>query len=123
MNRPTRQEQAEAILARKGPQLANTILGRRATNTDDFAAAFNVERIDLIAAIPDHSALLALGRNVAGPRDGLYVMANDDGTYRVYVQERGIVQRPVDQADFDTARSIAIDRVIHLQGLPYDPPG
>ena len=122
MDRPTRHEQAEAILARKGARMANAILGRRATNAADFAEAFNVERIDLISAIPDRASLLALGRNVAGPKDGLYIL-DDGATYRVYVQERGIVHDGLAELGFDDARDAAIDRIIHLQGLPYDPPG
>jgi hypothetical protein len=123
MTTPTRQEQAEAILEKRGRGLAEAILGRRATGSDDFAAAFNVERIDLIAAIPDRTALLALGRNVAGPRDGLYVIADGADHYRVYVQEKGEVRSPVEHAEFDEARDAVIDRVILLQGLPYVPPG
>ena len=122
MTMPTRQEQAEAILNRQGRRMAESILGRRATNSEDFASAFNVERIDLVAAIPDRDALLALGRNVAGPRDGLYVIPAD-GSYRVYIQERGEVRNPLHGVDFDTARDGVIDRVILLQGLPYEPPG
>jgi hypothetical protein len=123
MTIPTRQEQAEAILERRGRQLAEAILGRRATSSDDFATAFNLERIDLIAAIPDRTALLALGRNMAGPRDGLYVIEDDANHFRVYVQEKGEVRGPVEHVGFDQARDAAIDRVILLQGLPYEPPG
>lgn len=123
MSMPTRQEQAEAILSRRGRRMAEEILGRRATSSDDFVAAFNVERIDLIAAIPDREALLALGRNVAGPRDGLYILPAGETQYRVYIQERGEVRNPREGLDFDTARDAAIDRIILLQGLPYDPPG
>jgi hypothetical protein len=123
MTLPTRQEQAEAILERRGRKLAEAILGRRATSSDDYAAAFNLERIDLIAAIPDRASLLALGRNIAGPRDGLYVIADAEDQFRVYVQEHGVVRNPVDDASFDEARDAAIDRVILLQGLPFEPPG
>jgi hypothetical protein len=123
MSKPTRQEQAEAILALRGRPMAEAILGRRANSSEDFVAAFNVERIDLIAAIPNRAALLALGRNVAGPRDGLYVLPAGETRYRVYIQERGEVRNPREGLDFDTARDEVIDRIILLQGLPYDPPG
>ncbi|MCB1246557.1 MAG: hypothetical protein KDB69_04775, partial [Acidimicrobiia bacterium] len=70
----TRQEQAAAILEMKGRRMASAILGRQATTGSDFAEALTVERIDLIAEIPDADRLLALGRNVPGPRNGLYVI-------------------------------------------------
>jgi len=123
MTMPTRQEQAEAILEQRGRRLAEAILGRRATSSDDYAAAFTLERIDLIAAIPNGNALMSLGRNVAGPRDGLYVIADGPDHFRVYVQEKGEVRSPVEHVAFDEARDAVIDRVILLQGLPYDPPG
>jgi len=122
MERPTRQEQAQSILERKAWQLASQILGRRATNAADFAEAFNLERIDLIAAIPDVAALLALGRNVVGPRDGLYVIEEDDGL-RIYIQERGVAEHEYRGLGFDKARDLAIDMVFQLGGIPYRPPG
>jgi len=122
MTRPTRQEQAQAILNRRAWQLASRVLGRRATNAADFATALNLERIDLIAEIPNPAALLALGANVAGPRDGLYVI-DDGASYRVYLQERG---QPHDEAaglGFEEAREAVIDRLIQLNGIPYTPEG
>ncbi len=122
MERPTRQEQAQSILDRKAWQLASQVLGRRATNAADFTEAFNLERIDLIAAIPDVDALLALGRNVVGPRDGLYVIEEDDGL-RVYIQERSEAQTEYRGLDFDRAHDLVIDMVFQLGGIPYRPPG
>ena len=122
MDRPTRQEQAEAILTLRAQRVASRILGRRATNAADYAAAFNLEWIDLISEIPDPMALLALGRNIVGPKDGLYILAHGD-TFRVYLQERGISRYEVAGADFDGARDAAIHRLIQLQGMPYTPPG
>lgn len=122
MNLPTRQEQAQAILHLKGAQLASRILGRRATSAADFAEAFNLERIDLIAEIPNPAALLALGKNIVGPRDGLYVL-DDGGTYRVYLQEKGEAFSEVAGASFDQARDAVIDRLLQLGGLPFRPQG
>lgn len=122
MDRPTRQEQAIAILERRGHQIAADILGKRPTSSAEYAEAFNLEWIDLIAEIPGREALLSLGRNRAGPRDGLYIL--DDGeVYRVYVQERGIATHSIEGAAFDGARRAAIEHVIMLQGLPFRPPG
>ncbi len=121
MERPTRHEQALAILKLRGHRLASEILGRRATNAADFAEAFNVERIDLLAAIPHAEALLRLGRNIVGPRDGLYILREDDG-YRVYTQEQGEAGAEV-RGDFDVARDAAVDALVRLGGLPYVPPG
>ena len=122
MERPTRQYQAEAILNRRAWQLASTYLGRRATNADDFAEAFNLERIDLIAAIPTPQVLLGLGRNVVGPRDGLYVL-DDGGSFRVYIQEQGESRDELRGLSFDEARDAVIERVIQLGGLPFTPQG
>ncbi len=122
MDRPTRQDQARAILGRRGHRMAADILGRRPMGTSDYAEAFNLERIDLISEIPNGSALLALGTNVPGPRDGLYVL-DDEGSYRVYLQERGIELNAVGGADFERAREAAVDRIIQLQGLPFEPEG
>ena len=121
MDRPTRHEQAVAILKLRAHRLASEILGRRATNAADFAEAFNVEHVDLVAAIPDEEALLRLGRNIVGPRDGLYVLSEGD-TYRVYTQEKGEA-RAETRGDFDTAREAAVDALIQLGGLPYVPAG
>lgn len=122
MDRPTRQEQAQAILQRRARRAAAEILGRAATSSADFSEAFNVERIDIIAEIPDPETLLTLGRNIVGPRDGLYVL-DDGGRYRVYLQERGISHHEVAGASFEEARDAVVDRLLMLQGLPYDPPG
>ena len=69
-------------------QLASRTLGRRAATAADFAEAFTLEWIDLLAAIPDPAALLGLGRNRVGPADGLYVIDEGAGLFRVYRQER-----------------------------------
>ena len=122
MDRPTRHDQAIAILKLRGHRMASQILGRRATNAADFQEAFNVERIDLVAAIPNVEEMLKLGRNIVGPRDGLYVL-DDGGSFRVYVQERGETYQEVRGADFETARDAVIDRLLILGGLPYRPPG
>lgn len=123
MNRPTRQEQAIAILDRKARDMASQILGRRANNQTDFAEAFNLERIDLLTEVGDQEALLRLGRNRVGPQNGLYVLLDDDGTFRCYLQERGVSTDERRGMSFDEARSHVIDLVIRLQGLPYKPPG
>jgi hypothetical protein len=118
MQRPTRQEQAQAILNLKARVMASRILGQRATTSADFTAAFTVERIDILSEIPDEERLLALGRNVAGPTDGLYVI-DDGGTYRVYIQESGIPRRPSVDLTFDEARDAAIERLLLLNGIPW----
>ncbi len=123
MTRPTRQEQAAAILERNGRGLASRILGRRANNQDDFAEAFNLERIDLLTEIATADRLLGLGRNRVGPRDGLYILLDADGTYRCYIQERGTSAHERRGLTFDEAREHVIDLVIWMQGLPYTPPG
>jgi hypothetical protein len=123
MDRPTRQEQAEAILGLKAQRMASRVLGRRATGADDFAEAFNLEWIDLISEIPDDEAMLALGRNIVGPKDGLYILRDGD-RFRVYVQEKGAEdQYELTGARFDEARDEVIHRLIQLQGLPFTPPG
>lgn len=123
MDRPTRQEQAEAILSLKAQRMASRVLGRRATGAADFEEAFNLEWIDLISEIPDDEALLALGRNIVGPKDGLYILRDGD-RFRVYVQEKGAEdQYELTGARFDEARDEAIHRLIQLQGLPFTPPG
>lgn len=122
MTRPTRQEQAQAILRLRAWQLASQILGRRATNAADFAEAFNLERIDLISEIPNPEAMLALGRNIVGPRDGLYII-DDGGRYRIYIQERGEERDAIRDAGFEEARDAVIDRLLQLGGVPYVPAG
>jgi len=121
MDRPTRHDQALAILKLRGHKMASEVLGRRATNAADFAEAFNVERIDLVAAIPNVEEMLRLGRNIVGPRDGLYIL-EDDGSYRVYVQESGESASET-RGDFDTAREAVVDALIKLGGIPYVPAG
>jgi hypothetical protein len=122
MDRPTRQQQAEAILTLKAQRMASQVLGRRATGAADFAEAFNLEWIDLISEIPDEDALLELGRNIVGPKDGLYILRNAN-RFRVYLQEKGEDHHEVNDVGFDDARDAAIHRLIQLQGLPFTPPG
>ncbi|MDJ0664861.1 MAG: hypothetical protein QNJ75_09890 [Acidimicrobiia bacterium] len=122
MDRPTRQEQAEAILGLGAQRMASRVLGRRATGASDFEEAFNLEWVDLISEIPDTDSLLALGRNRVGPRDGLYIL-HDGNTFRVYIQEKGEDTYQVSGASFEEARDAAIHRLIQLQGMPYTPPG
>ena len=66
-------------------------------------------------------ALLRLGRNIVGPRDGLYVLSGD-GAYRVYTQEKGEAGPEV-RGGFNAAREAAVDALIQLGGLPYVPAG
>jgi hypothetical protein len=120
--RPTRHEQAEAILQMKAGRFASKVLGRHARTSDDFREAFTLELIDLIAAIPDTNAMLALGRNRVGPRDGLYIL-DDGGSFRVYVQERGETYYAERDLSFDQARTAVIERIIRLNGIPFTPPG
>ena len=122
LNQPTRQEQAEAILARKGAKLATRILGHTARTADDFRDAFTLEHIDLVAAIPTPASMLALGYTIVGPRDGLYIL-DDGGTYRVYLQEHGETLFAEAGLTFDQARSAVIDRILRLNGIPFMPPG
>ncbi len=122
MDRPTRQEQAAAILGLRAQRMASRVLGRRATGVADYEEAFNLEWIDLISEIPDSDSLLALGRNIVGPKDGLYILRDGD-TYRVYIQEKGEDNYQVTGADFEEARDAVIHRLIQLQGMPYTPPG
>lgn len=120
--RPTRQEQAEAILQLKAGRFASKVLGRHARTAEDFREAFSLELIDLIAEIPDPDTMLALGRSRVGPRDGLYIL-DDDGTFRVYVQERGETYYAERDLTFDQARTAVIERIIRLNGIPFTPPG
>lgn len=122
VTRPTRHDQAIAILKLRGHRLASEILGRRATNAADFTEAFNVERIDLIAAIANSEEMLRLGRNIVGPRDGLYIL-EEAGMYRVYTQENGESSSETRGADFDTARGAVVDALLALSGIPYVPAG
>ena len=122
MNKPTRSEQAEAILKGNARDLASKILARRATSAEDFVEAFNLERIDMIAEIEDHERLLSFGINVVGPRDGIYVI--DDGdSYRVYLQERGETMQGVEGVDFSTAVDTLIDLCVLRNGIPWRPIG
>ena len=99
--------------------MAIHILGRSPIGEKDYKLAFNLERIDLLAEIPDRNALLVLGYNIAGTKDGLYVI--DDGeTYRVYLQEKGIVHNLLAELSFDSARDAVIDRMIWVQGIPFE---
>ena len=118
MNRPTRQEQAQAILQRKARRLASQVLGYRATTAADFSQAFNLERVDITSEVPDREALMALGLNRVGPRDGLYVL-EEDGEYRVYIQESG-ESRPEIRGDFATAREAAVDALLLLGSARAD---
>ena len=118
MTKPTRQEQAQAILGRRAAKMASAILERRASTAADFSEAFTLERVDMVAEIDTTEALLALGRNRVGPRDGLYVIEDSDG-FAVYVQERGIPQNEQTHLSFDEARDAAIDRVLLLNGIPF----
>ena len=122
MEPPTRQEQAQALLRLEGRRLASSILGRRATTTADFEEAFTLEHVDLVAEIPTPEAMMALGRNIVGPRDGLYVL-DDDGNYRVYTQESGIAFEEERGLTFERGREVVIDRLLRLGGLPFVPPG
>lgn len=114
----TRQEQARAIIERRARKMASQMLGRQATTAEDFAAALTLERIDLISEIPDHEALMGLGRNVAGPRNGLYVLERPDG-YTVYHQHDGVPYEVFDGLTFDQARDRAVDSLVMLNGIPF----
>ncbi len=98
--------------------MASAILDRRASTTADFEEAFTLERVDVIAEIDTTEALLALGRNRAGPGNGLYIIENIDG-FRVYTQESGIPQRKRSGMTFDEAREQVIDHLLLLNGIPY----
>lgn len=118
MLRPTRQEQAQAILQRKARAMASRILGHRATTATDFARAFTLERVDIISEVPDRETLLTLGLSRVGPRDGIYVLEDPDG-FRVYTQERGIPVRERTDLTFDKARDAVIDELVLLNGIPF----
>ena len=119
MDRPTRQEQAQALLHRKGRRLASLILGHRATTARDFAEAFTLERVDITSEIPDAETLLSLGLSRVGPRDGLYVLDDGEHGYRVYVQEHGMPMRERTGLSFDAARDAVIDELMRLNGIPF----
>jgi hypothetical protein len=114
----TRQEQARAIIERRARRIASEMLGRQATTGADFREALTVERLDLIAEIPDHDALMALGRNVAGPKNDLYILERPDG-YTVYVQHNGEPYEVFEGCTFDEARDHAVDSVVMLNGIPF----
>ncbi len=114
----TRQEQARAIIDRKARRVASQMLGRQATTGDDFAAALTVERIDVIAEIPNRGALMALGRNVTGPKNDLYILDRTNG-YTVYQQHNGEPYEVFKGLTFDQARDAAIDCLVMLNGIPF----
>lgn len=120
MTEHTRQEQAQAILQRKGRRMASRLLGRAAVTGADFGAAFTLERLDLVAEIRTPADFAALGHERVGPRDGLYILRQPDG-FRVYVQERGIPMRERSGLDFDEAREAVIDHLVVLNGIPWKP--
>ena len=114
----TRHEQAKAIMERRARRVASDMLGRQATTGADFAEALTVERIDLVAEIPDRDSLMALGRNVAGPKNGLYILDRPEG-YTVYHQHNGEPFEVFGSLTFDEARDHAIDSLVMLNGIPY----
>ena len=117
----TRQEQAQAIIERRARRVASQMLGRQATTSDDFMAALTVERLDIISEIPDHDALMGLGRNVPGPKNGLYILERPGG-YTVYHQHNGEPYEVFSGCSFDEARDRAIDSLVMLNGIPYELP-
>ena len=114
----TRQEQAEAIINNRARRLASRMLGRQATTGADFRESLTVERIDLIAEIPDTETLMSLGRNVSGPKNGLYVLERQDG-FTVYLQHNGEPYEVFSAMTFDDARDVAIDCLVMMNGIPY----
>jgi len=114
----TRQEQAQAIIDQRARRMASQMLGRQATTGSDFREALTVERIDLIAEIPDANALLSLSRNVAGPKNGLYILDRPDG-YTVYQQHNGEPYEVFEGLDFESARDAAVDCLVMLNGIPF----
>ena len=101
--------------------MASQMLGRQATTSDDFTAALTVERLDVLSEIPDHDSPMGLGRNVPGPRNGLYILERPDG-YTVYHQHNGEPHEVFDGCTFDEARDHAIDSLVMLNGIPYELP-
>jgi hypothetical protein len=118
MSMYTREEQAQAIIDQRARHMASQMLGRQATTGADFAEALTLERIDLIAKIPDDAALRSLGRTIAGPRNGLYVLSHPDG-YMVYQQHNGEPYEVFEHLDFNAARDAAIDCLMMLNGIPF----
>lgn len=114
----TRQEQAQAILEQRARIIASRMLGRQATTGADFRQALSLERIDLIAEIPDEASLVALGRNVPGPKNGLYILGRPEG-YTVYQQHNGEPYEVFEALSFSQARDVAIDCLVMLNGIPY----
>ena len=114
----TRQEQARAIIENRARRMASKLLGRQATMGTDFSQALTVERIDLVAEIPDAETLLSLGRNVAGPKNGLYVLERPDG-FTVYLQHNGQPYEIFSGMPFNDARDVAIDCLVMMNGIPY----
>jgi len=114
----TRQDQARAIIDRRGRQMASQMLGRQATIGSDFAEALTLERIDLIAEIPDRESLMSVGRNIAGPRNGLYVL-DKPGGFTVYQQHNGEPYELFENLTFDQARDAAIDCLVMMNGIPF----
>lgn len=94
------------------------MLGRQATTGADFAEALTVERIDILAEIPDREALMALGRSVSGPKNGLYVLDRPEG-FTVYQQHDGHPYELFTGLSFDAARDAAIDCLIMMNGIPF----
>lgn len=114
----TRQAQAQAIIAGKVRKMASEMLGRRATSGSDFSDALTVERIDLVAEIPDHDSLMGVARTHPGPKNGLYVLCRE-GSYTVYQQHDGTPDEVFADLDFDGARDAAIDCMVMINGIPF----
>jgi hypothetical protein len=114
----TRQEQARAIIDNKVRRMASKMLGRQAMTGEDYRSALTVERIDLIAEIPDEEALVSLGRNVTGPKNGLYVLERKTG-FTVYLQHNGEPYEVFSELSFDEARDTAVDCLVMMNGIPY----
>jgi hypothetical protein len=114
----TRQAQARAIIAGKAREMASEMLGRRANTGSDFSDALTVERIDLLAEIPDHETLMGLGRTHPGPSNGLYVL-DRGGSYTVYQQHDGVPYEVFTDLNFDHARDAAIDCMVMMNGIPF----
>jgi len=115
---PTRQDQARAIIDRRGRQIASQMLGRQATTGDDFAEALTLERIDLIAEIPDRERLMSISRTIAGPKNGLYIL-DKPGGFTVYQQHDGEPYELFENLTFDQARDAAIDCLVMMNGIPF----
>ena len=114
----TRQDQARAIIDRRGRKIASQVLGRQATTGADFTEALTLERIDLISEIPNEDTLMALGRNIAGPKNGLYVLNRPSG-FTVYQQHNGEPYELHEHLTFDEARDAAIDCLVMMNGIPF----